>query len=73
MPDPQHHTADCSGGIESSGLLGRYRWIVERTLPRLARFRRLTIRDARCADLHLAFTTLVCALICQAQAKRFCP
>lgn len=31
-------------GIESSERLGRYRWIVERTLAWLARFRRLTIR-----------------------------
>ena len=60
-------------GIESSERLGRYRWIVERTLAWLARFRRLTIRYERRADLHLALTTLACALICQAQAKRFCP
>ncbi|KAB7781861.1 Mobile element protein [Methylorubrum populi] len=60
-------------GIESSERLGRYRWIVERTLAWLARFRRLAIRYERRADLHLAFTTLACALICQAQAKRFCP
>ena len=49
------------------------RWIVERTLAWLARFRRLTIRYERRADLHLAFTTLACALICRTQAKRFCP
>ncbi|WP_267361755.1 MULTISPECIES: IS5 family transposase [unclassified Methylobacterium] len=60
-------------GIESSQHLGRYRWIVERTLAWLARFRRLTIRYERRADLHLAFTTLACALICRTQAKRFCP
>ncbi len=60
-------------GVESSERLGRYRWIVERTLAWLARFRRLAIRYERRADLHLAFTTLACALICQAQARRFCP
>ena len=59
--------------IESSERLGRYRWIVERTLSWLARFRRLAIRYERRADLHLAFTTLACDLICQTQAKRFCP
>lgn len=32
-------------GIESSQHLGRHRWIVERTLAWLARFRRLTIRN----------------------------
>ena len=60
-------------GIESSEHLGRYRWIVERTLAWLARFRRHAIRYERRADLHLAFTTLACVLICRAQAKRLCP
>jgi transposase len=53
-------------GIESSEHLGRHRWIVERTLAWLARFRRLTIRYERRVDLHLAFTTLACVLICRA-------
>jgi transposase len=44
-------------GIESSERLGRYRWIVERTLARLARSRRLAIRYEQRADPHLAFTT----------------
>lgn len=48
---------------------GHHRWIVERTLAWLARFRRLTLRYERRADLHLA-SPLACALICQAQAKR---
>jgi IS5 family transposase len=60
-------------GIESSERLGRHRWIVERTLAWLARFRRLALRYERRADLHLAFTTLACALICRTQAKGFCP
>jgi IS5 family transposase len=51
-------------GIESSERLGRHRWGVERTLAWLNRFRRLTIRYERRVDLHLAFTTLACALIC---------
>jgi transposase len=51
-------------GIESSERLGRHRWVVERTLGWLARFRRLTIRYERRVDIHLAFTTLACALIC---------
>ena len=37
------------------------RWVVERTL---AWFRRLTVRDERRADIHQAFLTLGCALIC---------
>ena len=34
-------------GVERSDRLGRHRWVVERTLARLARFRRLTIRHER--------------------------
>jgi IS5 family transposase len=60
-------------GIERSQHLGSHRWIVERTLAWLARFRRRTIRYERRADLHLAFTRLACVLICRAQLKRFCP
>jgi transposase len=51
-------------GIESSQRLGQYRWVVERTLAWLARYRRLTIRYERRTDLHQAFLTLGCALIC---------
>ncbi len=58
-------------GIESSERLGRHRWIVERTLAWLARFRRLVVRYERRADIHLAFTTLGCALVCLNQIRRF--
>jgi transposase len=51
-------------GIDSSQRLGRHRWVVERTLAWLARFRRLTVRYERRADIHDAFLTLGCALIC---------
>jgi transposase len=34
-------------GVESSQRLGRHRWVVERTLAWLARYRRLTIRYER--------------------------
>ena len=51
-------------GVESGERLGRYRWMVERTLAWLARSRRLTIRYERDADLHQAFLDLDCALIC---------
>ena len=60
-------------GIESSARLGRHRWVVERTFAWLARFRRLTVRYERRADLHLALTTLACAVICLRQLRRFCP
>lgn len=51
-------------GIESSERLGRYRWVVERTLSWLNRFRRLKACYERRADIHQAFLSLGCALIC---------
>ncbi|MFH5927496.1 IS5 family transposase [Roseomonas xinghualingensis] len=59
-------------GLESSIHLGRHRWIVERTFAWLARYRRLTIRYERRANIHLAFTTLACALVCLGQIRRSC-
>lgn len=51
-------------GIDSSERLGRFRWVVERTLSWLNRYRRLKVRYERRADIHQAFLTLACALIC---------
>ena len=51
-------------GIESSARLGRHRWVIERTLAWLHRYRRLTIRYERRADIHQGFLTLGCARIC---------
>ena len=51
-------------GVESGERLGRWRWVVERTLGWLHRFRRLRIRHERRADIHQAFLSLACALIC---------
>lgn len=51
-------------GIDSSERLGRFRWVVERTLSWLNRFRRLKVRYERRADIHEAFLSLACALIC---------
>jgi transposase len=44
--------------------LGRFRWVVERTLSWLSQFRRLRIRYEKRADIHQAFLTIGCALIC---------
>jgi transposase len=44
--------------------LGKYRWVVERTLSWLHQFRRLRIRYERLPEIHEAFLTLGCALIC---------
>jgi transposase len=51
-------------GIDSSERLGCHRWVIERTLAWLNRYRRLTVRYERRADLHQAFLTLGCCLIC---------
>ena len=51
-------------GIDTSARLGRHRWVVERTLAWLNRYRRLTVRYDRRADIHQAFLTLGCCLIC---------
>jgi transposase len=52
------------GHRESSEKLGRQRWVVERTLAWLAKYRRLTIRYERRDDIHEAFVHLGCSLIC---------
>jgi transposase len=51
------------GTPHGSGL-GRTRWVVERTLAWLHRFRRLAVRYERRPSIHEAFLTLGCALIC---------
>lgn len=44
--------------------LGRWRWVVERTFAWLNQFRRLRVRYEKRADIHEAFLSLACALIC---------
>jgi transposase len=51
-------------GIESRERLGRDRWVVERTLSWLNRFRRPKVRYERRAEIHEAFLSLGCALVC---------
>jgi transposase len=51
-------------GIDSSKRLGRYRWVVERTLSWLLGCRRLGVRYERRADLLQGFLHLGCSLIC---------
>jgi transposase len=45
--------------------LGKERWVVERTFAWLHNLRRLRTRYERCAELHLAFMLLGCAVVCQ--------
>jgi len=43
---------------------GRYRWVVERSFAWIHRFRRLTVRYERRADIHMAFLFLAASFIC---------
>ena len=52
--------------------LGIHRWVVERTLAWLHQFRRLRIRYERRADIHEAFLSLACSLICLRRLNSFC-
>lgn len=53
--------------------LGIYRWVVERTLSWLHQFRRLRIRYERRCDIHQAFLTIACIVICHRHLnKSFC-
>ena len=51
--------------------LGRTRWVVERTLAWLHRFRRLNLRYERRDCVHTAFVLLKCSLICWNFLKPF--
>jgi transposase len=44
--------------------LGRWCWVVERTFAWLNQFRRLRVRYEKRADIHEAFLSLGCTLIC---------
>jgi transposase len=44
--------------------LGQWRWVVERTFAWLNQFRRLRVWYEKRADMHLAFLTPRCILIC---------
>jgi hypothetical protein len=59
-------------GIESSERLGRHRWRGERTLSWLHQYRRLRVRYEQRDDIHQAFLSLGCALICWKQIQWFC-
>lgn len=51
-------------GSNDDTSLGRLRWVVERTIAWLHQFRRLRVRYERRADIHQAFLSLGCILIC---------
>lgn len=51
-------------GQEHGSGLGVYRWVVERTLSWLHQFRRLRVRYERRSDIHEAFLSIGCSVIC---------
>ena len=53
--------------------LGRFRWVVERTFAWFNQFRRLRVRYEKRVEIHEAFLTLGCILICWSALQReFC-
>ncbi|QRK93508.1 IS5 family transposase [Saccharopolyspora erythraea] len=57
-------------GIESTTRLGRHRYVIERTLEWVSRFRRLARRYERKAAHYAAFASLACAVICYRRAAK---
>ena len=57
-------------GIESAKRLGRHRYVIERTLEWVSRFRRLARRYERKAVHFAAFVRLACAVICYRRAVK---
>jgi transposase len=51
-------------GTDEDRGLGTLRWVVERTISWLHQFRRLRVRHERRADIHQAFLSIGCILIC---------
>lgn len=51
-------------GTDEDRHLGVYRWVVERTIAWLHQFRRLRVRYERRDDIHEAFFTIGCIMIC---------
>jgi transposase len=57
-------------GIESSTRLGRHRYVIERCLEWVTRFRRLVRRYERQASHFRGFLRLACAVICYRRAAK---
>ncbi|MFJ6251806.1 MULTISPECIES: IS5 family transposase [unclassified Streptomyces] len=58
-------------GVPHGSGPGTNRWVVERTFAHLHRFRRLRIRWEVRDDIHEAFLSLACSLICWRRLKSF--
>lgn len=59
-------------GTEHGSGLGRFRWVVERTISWLHQQRRLRVRYERRSDIHSGFLTLAAGLICFHIFLAFC-
>lgn len=53
--------------------LGKLRYVVEQTFALLHQFKRLAVRWERRTDLHDAFVSLACSLICRRRLKKARP
>jgi len=67
---PRFQGIDTRRGIESSTRLCRHRYVIERRLEWVTRFRRLVRRYERKASHFLGFLRLACAIICYRRAVR---
>ena len=52
-------------------MLGKHRWVIERTLAWLTGYRRLTLRYERNASHFLAFITLAATVTCYKKLAKF--
>jgi transposase len=60
-------------GVEHGSGLGRFRWVVERTISWLHQFRRLRVRHDRRRDIHEGFLACAKSLICfRMLSREFC-
>ncbi|MDX5564970.1 hypothetical protein PYK79_18950 [Streptomyces sp. ID05-04B] len=50
--------------------LGKLRYVVEQTFALLHQFKRLAVRRERRLELHDAFLSLACSLICWRRLRR---
>jgi hypothetical protein len=50
--------------------MGKLRYVVEQTFALLHHFKRLTVRWERRTELHDAFVSLACSLICWRRLNR---
>jgi len=64
LANSRHPAAVGNAPHQHGSGLGTWRWVVERTFAWLNQFRRLRVRDDKRADIHEAFLSLGCALIC---------